>query len=126
MGLSQADINALFPGEEVEVEAPLTVSPPPPVAPTPPVVRTNDVRRILRLNVPLTVVLVERDMPIEHILGMRVGTIIEFDVSFDSELRLFAANQAIGAGHAVKVAESFGIRLTKTLTVEDRIKALGH
>ncbi len=125
MGLSQADINALFPEEELEVQEPLTPEPPPPATPTPPVARTNDVRRILHLNVPLTVVLVERDMPIEYILSMRVGTIIEFDVSFDSELRLFVANQPIGTGHAVKVAESFGIRLTKTLAVEDRIKALG-
>jgi len=127
MGISQADINALFPGEEPEPLTPIVEppTPPPPPVVAPPVGQTSDVQRILHISVPLTVVLVERDMPIEHILGMRVGTIIEFDASFDSELRLFAANVPIGKGHAVKVVESFGIRLTKTIAVEDRIKALG-
>ncbi len=122
MGLSQADINALFPGEEPEVATPEVAAPP---VSAPATMRTNDVQRILHISVPLTVVLVERDMPIEYILGIRVGTIIEFDTSFDSELRLFVANEEIGVGHAVKVAESFGIRLTNTKTVEDRIKAMG-
>lgn len=91
----------------------------------PPVPHAPDVRRILNLPVSLTVQLAERDMPVESILKMTVGTIIEFDVSFDSQLILQVADRIIGYGQAVKVGESFGLRLSHIGSVVERIDALG-
>ena len=52
-------------------------------------------------------------MRIDAILDIKVGTIIEFDVPFDSNLGLVAANRGIGSGQAVKVGENFGLRVAK-------------
>lgn len=91
----------------------------------PPEPRKPNLQRILGLTVPVAVVLAECDMNIETILAMKVGTIIEFDVAFDSDLVLFAANRQIGTGQAVKVGESFGLRVGEIGSVKQRINALG-
>ncbi len=135
MSVSQANIDALFPG------APASVTPP---GPDPPVVaeapssaparststdQANPckagVERILGLPVPVIVLLAERDMTVDLIVEIRVGTIIEFDAPFDSELTLQVANRTIGCGQGVKVGENFGLRISRIGTVRDRIDALG-
>lgn len=82
-------------------------------------------RNLLSLAVPVTVILAERDMDIESILATKVGTIIEFDVPFDSDLVLYVANQTIAYGQAAKVGENFGIRITAIQSIKDRVNALG-
>ncbi len=93
--------------------------------PVPTTEREPQIQRILHLFVPLAVVLAERYMPVESILKITIGTIIEFDVPFDSELTLRAVNTTIGNGQAVKIGEHFGLRLSRIGTVRDRIDALG-
>ena len=97
----------------------------PPVPTRPPVSRQRDIQRILGLSVPVTVVLAERDMQIESVLDITVGTIIEFDVAFDAELTLQVGNRRIGTGQGVKVGENFGLRISAVGTVQERIDALG-
>lgn len=84
------------------------------------------IQRILKMPVPVTVRLAERKIAVEALLGMTVGTIIEFDVPFDSDLTLQVGNRTIGHGQAVKVGESFGLRLSRVGTVEERVGALGY
>ena len=135
MSLSQAGIDALLDSNVVsELNSSATtetggfVGTVQPTRPTP----TNrvgprepQIQRILGLSVPVTVVLAERDMPIESVLAITVGTIIEFEVPFDSELTLEVANQPIGQGQAVKTGEHFGLRVVRIGTVRDRINAMG-
>lgn len=85
----------------------------------------GDLHRILGLSVPVSAVLAERDMSIESILDIRPGTIVEFDVAFDAELMLCAADRPIGAGQAVKAGEKFGLRVNHIGSVKERIDALG-
>ncbi len=85
----------------------------------------RDIERILGLPVPVTVILAERDMTVDMIVEIAVGTIIEFDDSFDSELTLQVANRTIGYGQGVKIGENFGMRVSRIGTVRDRIDALG-
>ena len=85
----------------------------------------TDIRRLLGLSVPVAVVLAARELPIESILGLTAGSIIEFEARFDSDLMLQVANRVIGKGQAVKVGENFGLRVTQIDTVPDRIDALG-
>lgn len=96
-------------------------------APPPPPVRDSkrEVSRILKLSVPVIVVLAEREMTVEAILQVTVGTIIEFEVPFDAEFPLRVSNQTIGRGQAVKVGENFGLRVTRIDSVAHRIDALG-
>lgn len=86
---------------------------------------TPNLSRLLTLPVPVTVVLAERRMAVEAALQINIGTIIEFDVPFDSELTFTVANHPIGTGQAVKVGENFGIRITTLGNVRQRIDALG-
>lgn len=135
MSISQANLDALF----SDVAASRTPPAPDPPAggsaplPIPEQVDSSrqskptaaDVERILRVPVPVIVTLAERDMAVELIVKIRVGTIIEFEVPFDSELTLHVANRSIGCGQGVKVGENFGLRISHIGTVEERIKALG-
>ena len=82
-------------------------------------------RNLLSLEVPVSVILAERDMPIESILETKTGTIIEFDVPFDSDLMLNVADEQVAKGLAVKIGENFGIRITSIKSVEERVQALG-
>ncbi|MEK6676348.1 MAG: FliM/FliN family flagellar motor C-terminal domain-containing protein [Planctomycetota bacterium] len=86
--------------------------------------RRTDLHRVLGLKVPISVTLAERNMSLESILAIAVGTILEFDVPVESELKLHAVNCEIAKGQAVKVGESFGFRITRIVDVHDRIGAL--
>ena len=85
----------------------------------------SQIERILGISVPVAVMLAERDMLVESILRITVGTIIEFEVPFDSELMLQVTDRTIGRGLAVRVGEHFGLRVTHIGTLEDRIDAMG-
>ncbi len=135
MSLSQAGIDELL-AEASALESSAAASaatlegvPPPeatqPGLPTPAKLRQPQIERILGIEVPVAVMLAEQDMPIEAILQIRVGTIIEFDVPFDSDLSLHVANRQIGVGQAVKVGENFGLRVSNIDTLEHRIDAMG-
>ena len=86
--------------------------------------RPREVERILALTVPVAVTLAERDISLETILKITVGTILEFDVSADTVLSLNIGGVPIGTGQAVKVGENFGLRVAQVLSVEDRIAAM--
>ena len=132
MGISQADIDALMASDDPQPASAATeVAPaaePIPAPPAPPRAKPNqrEVSRILKLSVPVIVVLAEREMTVESILQITVGTIIEFDVPFDAEFPLRVSNQTIGRGQAVKVGENFGLRITRIDSVSHRIDALGN
>lgn len=119
MTLSQANIDALFDPEPEAADAA------PSAAPEVLGPRCGKLANILTLLIPITVVLATRKLPIETILKTRVGTILEFDVVFDTDLVLEVAGQGIAQGQAVKVGENFGIRLTKVGPVKDLIHAMG-
>ncbi len=132
MGISQADIDALMSSDDPQPASADTevarAAEPIPAPPAPPRAKPNqqEVSRILKLSVPVIVVLAEREMTVESILQITVGTIIEFDVPFDAEFPLRVSNQTIGRGQAVKVGENFGLRITRIDSVSHRIDALGN
>lgn len=84
----------------------------------------QEIRRILGLDVPVSVVLAERDMAVHSILAITVGTIVEFNAKFDDDLVLFVGNRAVGRGQAVKVGENFGLCVTDVGGVHERIEAM--
>ena len=143
MSVSQADIDALLAGasdlaDEAGGDAPASAAPsqatPSPAAtnmialsPSRSVSPTErELDRILKVSVPVIVKLAEQDMPVSRVLGIAVGSIIEFDRAFDAELDLLVGNQPIGIGQAVKVGENFGLRITEMGDIDERIKALGQ
>jgi flagellar motor switch protein FliN/FliY len=85
-----------------------------------------ELRRILHLQFPIIVTLADRRLPFADLLKLTPGSIIEFDRASDAEPDLSIGNRKIGRGHAVKVGEFFGLRITQIDPVEDRIRALGE
>ena len=86
--------------------------------------RSEDPKRILRLEVPVIVTLAERTMALSEILSLSPGSIVEFDKPSDEMLDLMINNRCVGRGQAVKVGENFGLRVTVVGTVKNRIEAL--
>ncbi|MBX3403046.1 MAG: FliM/FliN family flagellar motor switch protein [Phycisphaeraceae bacterium] len=86
----------------------------------------SDVRSILSLEVPIIVLLGERQMRTGDVVNLVPGAIIELPKSAEDELSLLVNNKPIGSGHAVKVGENFGLRISFIGDVRQRIHALGE
>jgi flagellar motor switch protein FliN/FliY len=86
---------------------------------------SNDLSRILRLEVPLIVQIAERRMSLSEVTALTHGSIIELPKNISEELDVLVNNTRIGAGRAVKVGENFGVRLTQIGAVKDRVVAMG-
>ncbi|MCL2646434.1 MAG: FliM/FliN family flagellar motor switch protein [Phycisphaerales bacterium] len=86
---------------------------------------SSEVTRLLAIEVPVIVQLGMRRLTVGEVMRLAVGAIIEFGKSAEEELDLLANNKAIGKGHAVKVGENFGIKVTSISSVRETIKKLG-
>jgi len=81
--------------------------------------------RILRVSVPVVVEIARRRTTVKEVVSFKPGTVIEFDKKSDDLLELTAGKARIGKGEAVKIGESFGLRVAEVGTVQERIKSLG-
>ena len=85
----------------------------------------SDVKGILSLEVPLIVLLGERQMKVGDVVAMATGSIIELPKGAEEELTVLVNNKPVGSGLAVKVGENFGIKITYMGDIKSRIMALG-
>jgi len=83
------------------------------------------VNAILELEVPVIVLLGERQMRLSEVLSLTPGAIIELTKDAEDPLELMVNNKQIGTGSAVKVGENFGIRVSHVGDLKDRIRAMG-
>ena len=86
----------------------------------------QELKRILRLHVPVIVKLGERKLAMSEVLRLGVGAIVEFGKSSDDPLELMINNKTIAVGETVKVGENFGLRITQIGDVKQIISALGR
>ena len=91
-----------------------------------PVCDSGRVQRLLKICVPIRVRLAERSMPVNQIMQLGPGTILEFERTVDRELDLMINNCHVGNGVAVKVNEHFGLRVTRIGDLRERIESLGR
>ncbi len=80
---------------------------------------------ILKIEVPLIVVLADREMAMDEVVNLTPGTLIELPQLADDDLQILVSNKAIGLGSAVKVGENFGIQINFIGDLKARIEALG-
>ena len=85
----------------------------------------DELRRILKLQVPVIVKLAERRLPVAEVLRLGVGSIIEFMKRNEEPLELLVNNKAIATGEAVKVGENFGLRVRQVGPPHEIVAALG-
>ena len=84
-----------------------------------------ELRRILRLEVPVIVKLAERKLLLSEVMRLGVGAIIEFVKSSNEPLELLINNKTIGVGETVKVGENFGLRITRIGDIKQVVESLG-
>src|SRR3954470_8882579 len=84
----------------------------------------SELRRILRLEVPVIVKLAERKLLLSEVMRLGVGAIIEFLKSSSEPLELMINNKVIGQGETVKVGENFGLRITRVGDLKQIVDAL--
>lgn len=87
--------------------------------------RPADINRVLNLEVPLIVLLGERQMRLTEVVALIPGAIIELPKRSEEELQLLVNNKPIATGLAVKVGENYGLRVTYVGDLKSRIAALG-
>jgi len=89
-------------------------------------VQSNELQRILHMQVPVIVKLAERKLTLSEVMRLGPGAIIEFLKSNDEPLELLINNKAIGLGDAVKVGENFGLKINQIGDVKEVIRSLGR
>src|SRR5881392_740443 len=89
-------------------------------------VSTNELERILHMQVPIIVKLAERKLTLAEVMRLGPGAIIEFMKSSDEPLELLINNKTIGVGDAVKVGENFGLKINQIGDVKEVIRSLGR
>jgi flagellar motor switch protein FliN/FliY len=82
------------------------------------------VESILTLEVPVIVQIGERMMPVEEVLSMAPGSIIELPKPSSDDLEILVNNKVIGTGSAVKVGENFGVRVGYIGDLKRRLSAM--
>ncbi len=86
---------------------------------------STDVQTILKLSVPVIVQVGERHLPVENVLALAPGAILELNKSAEAPLDLLVNNKPIGEGNAVKVGENFGIQVSAINSRSELVQALG-
>jgi flagellar motor switch protein FliN/FliY len=84
----------------------------------------KDLRRVLKVEVPLIVRLAHKAIPVSRIIKWVPGSIIEFEKSADEPLDIMTNNTRIGFGSAVKVGEKFGVRITSMINARGKLQAM--
>lgn len=85
-----------------------------------------DIQTILKLTVPVIVQIGERQLPLDDVLALGPGAILELNKSSEEDLELLVNNKKIGRGVVVKVGENWGIRINRIGSARERIQALGR
>lgn len=64
--------------------------------------------RLINMEVPVSVRLCEKLMPLEDILALRPGALLEFPQSHEAPLGLYLNGSPVGHGYAADLADSLG------------------
>ena len=85
----------------------------------------EDVRRLLKLRVPVIVRLASCRISVASARKLSLGLILEFAKPVNEDLELLVNNREIGTGETVKVGEKFGLSIKHVRSRQERIRALG-
>ena len=81
-------------------------------------------KSVLRIEVPVTVTLARKQMPIDSVLHLVPGAIIHFDKPFDSPMTVEVDDQPLATGEIVKTGDKFDIRISTILEPRESFKAV--
>lgn len=75
---------------------------------------------LLQITVPVKVTLATKRMPVDQILKLVPGVMIQFDKAYESPMQVEVGEQTIAEGEVVKVGDKFGLRITEVLDRKER------
>ncbi|KZM48604.1 FliM/FliN family flagellar motor switch protein [Labrenzia sp. OB1] len=76
------------------------------------------------INVDISVVLGESEMPVHQLLRMGRGAVIDLDVSEDDDVKIYANNTLVARGQVVLLGERIGISVTEVLLRPPEIRPM--
>ncbi len=85
----------------------------------------HNIDMLLDVTLPISIELGRTHMPIQDILKLGPGSVVELSKLAGEPVDLLVNNKMIARGEVVIVDENFGIRVTSMVSQEDRIKSLG-
>ncbi len=77
-------------------------------------------RSLLHVEVPVVVTLASKKMPVEQIVKLVPGVMIQFDKPCDSPMTLELRDHPLAEGEVVKIGDKFGIRINEILRPAER------
>ncbi len=80
---------------------------------------------LLDVRVPITVELGHTVMPIEELLALRAGSVLELDKLAGEPVALLIRGHAIAHGEIIVVDDTLGLRITRILDPAERVRPLG-
>ncbi len=85
----------------------------------------QNINMLLDVTLPISIELGRTSMPIQDILNLGPGSVVELNRLAGEPVDLLVNNKLIAKGEVVVVDENFGIRVTSMVSQEERIKSLG-
>jgi len=80
---------------------------------------------LLDVSVPMTVVLGRSVMRIQEVLGLQPGSVVTLDSTDGEPVDLLIKDKLIAQGEVVVIEGNYGIKITKIVAPEQRVKDLG-
>jgi flagellar motor switch protein FliN/FliY len=84
----------------------------------------HNIDMLLDVTLPISIELGRTSMPIQDILNLGPGSVVELSKLAGEPVDLLVNNKMIARGEVVVVDENFGIRVTSMVSQEERIKSL--
>lgn len=85
----------------------------------------ESLQRILNVELPVIVVLAEKELRVRDLVKLSAGSVLEFEKTVEDFHEVLLANKRIARGEAIKVGEQFGVQIREILPVRERIKRMG-
>jgi flagellar motor switch protein FliN len=76
------------------------------------------------INVDISVVLGESEMPVHQLLRMGRGAVIDLDVTEEDDVKIYANNTLVAKGQVVLLGERIGISITEVLMRPPEIRPM--
>lgn len=87
---------------------------------------SENIQRILDIELPLTVSFGSASWPLKEILSLKPGTVLELDKTADEPVILRVNNKSFAKGEVVVVDGFYGIKIQEITPPQERIASLGR
>ena len=80
---------------------------------------------LLDVELPISVLFGNSEMPLKDILKLGVGSVVELDRSVNDPVTLIVNHKPVAKGEVVMVDGNYGVRILEVESTAERIRSLG-